>query len=168
MPPLPGQLPQDFLAQEGPIPTEPPPEEEGWEVFETPEEQAQPPQEALVEEPEPTPQASYPEGELADLFINQMATFSVVSSNVRDITYDKKNQLLYVTYKNGKTYEYGEIDPDLALAFFNVRNNGDQPDPDIPCGYAGHPDKSPGHQVWDKLRIRGTKTGHQKPWKLVT
>jgi hypothetical protein len=164
-------LPKDFLGIEGVQPTG---EEEGWEVFEpTPE--GEPPQEAPEEataepaaEPTPEPSELSPQSVEAYFFLHEGDTVACKSSNVKEIRYDKKTQQLYVTYLNGRKYEYDTISPQQALMFFDVRNDGDRRDPSIPCGFEGHPDASPGHWVWQNLRIRGTVKGHKVPYREVT
>jgi hypothetical protein len=70
------------------------------------------------------------------------------SSNVMWIQFDLSNSSLYVTFKkNGCTYRYWPVSVREAKIFFDGASKG--------------------KMVWDILRKRGTKLGHQKNYILV-
>lgn len=75
----------------------------------------------------------------------------VDSSNVEWIQYlaafEGTPEHLYVGYKDGSAYMYGEITPEMAIAFLNA--------------------PSKGRWVWDNLRLRGTVYGWQKPYAFL-
>lgn len=75
----------------------------------------------------------------------------VDSSNVAWIQYlaafEGTPEHLYVGYKDGSTYMYSEITPEMAIAFLNA--------------------PSKGSWVWNNLRIRGTVFGWQKPYAFL-
>ena len=65
------------------------------------------------------------------------------SSNVLALRYDPEHELLQVTYKDGRTWEYGPVD---RLAAHSL---------------AVAPSK--GTWVWDHIKVRGTVHQHQVP-----
>lgn len=83
------------------------------------------------------------------------------SSNVYAIKYDVQSANLYVQFQHwdpsmgydelsgepGPIYEYGGVSLAEARAFYLAASKGEW--------------------VWDNLRVRGTFSGHQKPYKLV-
>lgn len=71
----------------------------------------------------------------------------VVSSNVQSIQYDREHQWLYIIFRSGAWYRYGEISPQEAESLF----------------FAG----SKGKWCWDVLRIRGTVFGFKKPYQFM-
>jgi hypothetical protein len=78
-----------------------------------------------------------------DAFLTGEAELSVVSSNVRSAVYNPQQGVLAVTYLNGKTYRYGSITVDEAASFARASSHGTW--------------------LWDNIRVRGSKTEHQKP-----
>ena len=84
-------------------------------------------------------------------------TLTPRSSNVYSFAYDYDQWLLYVRFKEdgkegkknspGSLYQYADIPPRLFLSMLSASSKG---------GW-----------VWDNLRIRGTLSGHQKPYRLV-
>lgn len=74
------------------------------------------------------------------------------SSNVQVVTYDPAAKQLIITYQakgaaRQSTYRYSSISPEEAMEMYRA--------------------VSKGIQVWDQLRIRGTKYGHKKPYAKV-
>lgn len=78
-----------------------------------------------------------------DGFIYERQTLSIRSSNVNSARYFYETKQLQITYHNGQSWVYSQIDPREALDF----------------AQAG----SKGSWVWANLRSRGTKHGQQKP-----
>ena len=81
------------------------------------------------------------------------------STNVNRIAYNKISEKLYVEFKNwlpgmpigltdgaGSIYRYGDVTLPEAISFYNAT--------------------SAGTWVWDSLRVRGTWSGHKKPYAL--
>lgn len=111
--------------------------------------------------------ASLPEGrrepsQPVDRWLSE-GYFKIVdaSSNVYAIKYDVQSANLYVQFQHwdpsmgydelsgepGPIYEYGGVSLAEARAFYLAASKGEW--------------------VWDNLRVRGTFSGHQKPYKLV-
>lgn len=76
-------------------------------------------------------------------FLAGTAELPVTSSNVRSARYDPLRGVLSVTYKNATTYSYGNVSVYEAEGFANAPSKG---------GW-----------LWDNIRVRGSKTEHQKP-----
>jgi hypothetical protein len=83
------------------------------------------------------------------------------SSNVYAVRYQAEEAELYVRFykpappkqprtRPGPIYKYSEITPRMARSVFQAAEGG-----------------SPGSWVWDFLRVRGSVSQHQKPYKLV-
>ena len=71
----------------------------------------------------------------------------VHSSNVAVAQYFPDANKLLLEFKNGASYMYDDIDENMAWDFLHA--------------------VSKGSWTWDKLRIRGTKYGHKKPYRKV-
>jgi hypothetical protein len=71
----------------------------------------------------------------------------VHSSNVSQLQYDYKKNVLTVAFKNGSVYEYDNVTPPEAVRFIQATSKGGS--------------------VWDLLRVRGSRTGHQKPFRKI-
>jgi len=80
------------------------------------------------------------------------------SHNIHSYGYDVESEILYVRYmytdssgtktkQAGSLYQYFDVDPRMFLAM--------------------HQAPSKGVWIWDKLRVRGTVSGHQKDYRLV-
>lgn len=82
--------------------------------------------------------------ELTDDFMNGKLMW-VISSNVAAGRYIKDQAKLVVQFRNGATYSYFGISPALAQSFADA--------------------DSFGVWIWDNLRVRGTKYGHQVPYR---
>jgi hypothetical protein len=83
------------------------------------------------------------------------------SSNVYAVRYQAEEAELFVRFykpapkgqprtRPGPIYKYSEITPRMARSVFQAADGG-----------------SPGSWVWDFLRVRGSVSQHQKPYKLV-
>ena len=72
---------------------------------------------------------------------------NVQSSNVAAIRFDKERLILEVRFLDGSSYEYFQVSPEEAESLYVA--------------------PSKGKWVWDHLRIRGTKLGHQKDYAYV-
>lgn len=74
----------------------------------------------------------------------------VHSSNVQSIKYDLDNQRLFIWYKGrgNPGYEYRNVSRTEALGFATALSKG--------------------AEVWNTLRIRGTKLGHRKPYRKIS
>ena len=77
-----------------------------------------------------------------------------IYGKVGAVRHDPKTSILYVRFPVGRSYAYKNCDIDLAIQLLNAGASKTTP--------AG------GTWVWDHLRIRGTRTGHQKPYREVT
>lgn len=86
-------------------------------------------------------------------FINDARPIHVHSSNVLFLQYLADEEKLIVGFKRSKkgrgggTYEYSNVDKDEAAFFIKTGSKGSA--------------------VWDRLRIRGTLRGHQKPYRRL-
>lgn len=80
------------------------------------------------------------------------------SHHVYEYGYDIESAFLYVRFCAdtqgvsdqkipGSLYQYAEVTPEMFLAFHEARGSNEW--------------------IWDRLRIRGTVSGHQKPYRLV-
>ena len=81
-----------------------------------------------------------------DDFLDKSRVLKVISSNVKNASYDEEEEILYVTYKNGGAYAYLRISELEARGFYFASFS------------------SPGKWIWSNLRVRGSKTAHQKPY----
>jgi hypothetical protein len=86
-------------------------------------------------------------------FLEEGRPIHVHSSNVLWIQFIKDTNKLIIGYKSkgqraGGVYEYSQVRPDEARFFIQTGSKGSA--------------------VWDKLRIRGTLRGHQKPYKRLS
>jgi KTSC domain len=77
----------------------------------------------------------------------QGGTLVVSSSNVASFQFSPQRRQLYVQYLNGSTYEYDNVSPTEAMEFVHAHSKGGK--------------------IWDLLRVRGSKTGHRKPFRKV-
>lgn len=80
-------------------------------------------------------------------FLQSAQTMLVNSSNVAAAQYHWDRKELYVWFKGGTAYAYSDVTMSEALTFATARSKGSW--------------------VWDVLRIRGTKYGHRKPYRLI-
>ncbi len=74
-----------------------------------------------------------------DDFILHGQWLDCASSNVAAAMFDRENQLLFIRYNNGSTYQYLGVPETYAIDFFHA--------------------PSKGKWCWDNLRVRGTKDG---------
>lgn len=71
------------------------------------------------------------------------------STNVRAVKYDIDSQKMFIEFKGkGGPYEYDGISKEKAMTFLQAGSKG---------GW-----------VWDNLRVRGSKTKHQVPYRKVS
>lgn len=84
--------------------------------------------------------------EVQDFMENSTPLF-VNSSNVVMVQYFPEVNKLLVEFKKGKAYLYSNVSFEDALSFAQAQSKG---------GW-----------VWDHLRVRGSKTAHQKPYARV-
>lgn len=117
--------------------------------------------------PQPTPASSAPGADprsgsqqqsQADVWASRGEWKTVDNSrDVYAIRYDIKTQSLYVQYKAsfygtkdgpGAIYEYGDVSIPEARSAYTTRNIDDW--------------------LWNRVRIRGSWTNHQKPYRLVS
>lgn len=89
-----------------------------------------------------TPQADM----LEQLFAGKV--IGVSSSNVSWIQYDKANERLFVGYQNLGIYAYYPVSSQEAAHLLFA--------------------PSKGKWIWDHIRVRGSKTDHQKVYGKVT
>lgn len=82
-----------------------------------------------------------------EAFINDAFPLFVHSTNVSMLQYFKEERKLMVEYKKGGVYLYSNISTQEALDFARA--------------------PSKGGEVWDVLRIRGSKTAHRKPFVKI-
>ena len=107
------------------------------------------PKKSKDEEPE-EPEEDSKEEHLNDLekFLSGAKYTGFQSSNVRSVAYDDDASTMYVGYKGKKGstnwYGYQDVSAREATAMFST--------------------SSKGRAVWDMLRVRGSKTGHQKDY----
>lgn len=71
----------------------------------------------------------------------------VNSSNVAAAQFHRDAKKLMLEFKNGSAYLYSNVSPDEAQSFIQATSKG---------GW-----------VWTDLRIRGSKTGHKKPYLRI-
>lgn len=86
-------------------------------------------------------------GDQVENFVYHRAVLPVNSTNVAHVQYDIEKHILIVTFLGGGQYSYSNVSEQEAINF----------------AQAG----SKGAWVWDRLRIRGSKTGHQKPYRKI-
>ena len=84
-----------------------------------------------------------PRPPLAD-FLDKGRVYYCISSNVKKVSYDDEDEILYVTYKSGGEYAYLKVSELEARSFWFA--------------------VSKGKWIWSHIRVRGSKTLHQKPW----
>lgn len=87
-----------------------------------------------------------PEDEVEDFFAGGNPIF-VHSSNLRMVQYFPDANKLMVEFKGGKAYMVSDISLDEAVSLIIAQSKG---------GW-----------YWDHVRIRGTKTGSQKPVERI-
>jgi len=88
------------------------------------------------------------------------------STNVHSFGYMSGSWTLFVRFWAGRgkqrhagpLYSYFQVEPEKFLEMYRVRGAGDRHTPGV---------KSPGTFVWERLRILGSTSGHQKDYKLV-
>lgn len=88
------------------------------------------------------------------------------STNVHSFGYRLDTWTLFVRFwagsgkqkHAGPLYSYFQVEPEKFLEMYKVRGAGNRHTPGV---------KSPGTFVWERLRILGTISGHQKDYKLV-
>lgn len=83
-----------------------------------------------------------------DRFLYGEEWVPVTSSNLALIRYQAATKKLFIEFKNGATYSYGNVWPEEAKSLYAAGSKG--------------------KWVWDHLRIRKTRLGHQKPYKMET
>jgi len=77
-------------------------------------------------------------------FLNEREWLPVQSSNVLAAKYDRQQQILLIRYKDGSDYPYRPVTP-LEAESFALSS-------------------SKGSWVWDHLRVRKSRTAHQKQY----
>lgn len=80
-------------------------------------------------------------------FVYEAEPFFVHSSNVNMFQYFLSSKILLVEFKKGSTYKYDNVTENEAVSFFVAQSKG--------------------AAVWSILRVRGSKTGHKKPYVRV-
>lgn len=80
-------------------------------------------------------------------FLYGQRIMRVISSNVASASYDDEENFLTITYKNGRSYVYAKVTELEARSFW----------------YA----TSKGSWIWTYLRVRGSRTLHQKSYWLL-
>jgi len=83
-------------------------------------------------------------GDEVERFVYDQAPLVVHSSNVRLVQYFLDAQQLMVEFRRGAAYLYSNVTEQEALALAQAPSKG---------GF-----------VWDYLRVRGSRTAHQKPY----
>lgn len=82
-----------------------------------------------------------------EAFIHEQSPLYVNSSNVAFVQYHKDEEKMMVEFLNGSAYLYSSVSPKEALEFAQAQSKG---------GF-----------VWSRLRVRGSKTAHRKPYSRI-
>ena len=83
----------------------------------------------------------------AEDFVNGGQPLFVHSSNVSHLLYYPETNQLQISFLNGHAYLYDNISKEEAQGFVTAQSKGGE--------------------IWSVLRIRGTRTGHRKPFKKI-
>lgn len=80
-------------------------------------------------------------------FVYEGWTFYVHSTNVDYAQYDIDKQELTIGYKGDGAYVYSNVSEEEAISFATAFSKGSW--------------------AWDRLRVRGSKTAHRKPYRKL-
>ena len=86
-------------------------------------------------------------GETGNGFVYQAEPFFVHSSNVSMLQFWIDEKKLMVEFHGGKAYIYDNVSEQEAIGFWQAFSKGGE--------------------VWNTLRVRGSRTAHRKPFRRV-
>jgi len=95
----------------------------------------------------PSREGVYSPTEVDDFVYGGHLTF-VNSTNVAAVQYNLATHEMAVTFLSGGEYVYSSVSEQEAISFMQAQSKG--------------------VWVWDHLRIRGSKTGHRKPFRKTS